>query len=166
VLKNEIIITPLQSYEVPILIAEHGEGTVYKISDNHCAKIPSGNRYKRDMFYEIKMCRLLYSFGISVPEPITCDYVNVGDKVEIGYIMEYIDGISNCIHGEKTEEFTDYQWNLATILSLNEVKKAKKLGFSWAKYKDGEVIDNPEWIFTKDKEIKLIDFTKWNYKGL
>ena len=157
--KNEIVITSFQIYKVPILVIEHGEGTIYKISDIHCVKVPTGNSYKKNMFHEIKIARLLYSLGISVPEPIMCDYVNVRDKVEIGYIMEYIDGITNSIHGEKTDEFTDYQWKLATDLSLLEVKKAKKLGFSW-------VVDNPEWIFTKDKEIKLIDFTKWNYKGL
>ena len=46
------------------------------------------------MFHEIKITRLLYSFGISVPEPMTCDYVNVRGKDEIGYIMEYVEGIS------------------------------------------------------------------------
>ena len=149
--KNEIVITPLQIYKVPILIAEHGEGTIYKISDNHCAKMPSGNRYKTDMFYEIKMCRLLYSLGISVPEPIICDFVNVRDIVEIGYIMEYIDGITN-------EPSTRQQAN-------DEVNKADKLGFSRVKNIDGNYVDSPEWIFTKDKKIKLIDFTKWKYKG-
>ena len=163
--KNEIVITPLQIYKVPILIAKHGEGTIYKISDNHCAKMPSGNRYKTDMFYEIKMCRLLYSLGISVPEPIMCDYVRINGAVKKGFIMDYIDGITNSIHGDKTDEFSDYEWNLATTLALDEVKRAKKLGFSLVKNKDGHDIDNPEWIFTKDKKIKLIDFTKWKYKG-
>ncbi len=165
-LKNEIIITPLQIYEVPVLIKRHGEGTIYKISDIHCVKVPSGDNYSIEkMGYEIKIGRLLYSLGISVPEPIMCDFVNVRDIVEIGYIMEYIDGISNWIHGDKTDEFSDYEWNLATTLALDEVKRAKKLGFSLAKNKDGHDLDNPEWIFTKDKKIKLIDFTKWKYKG-
>jgi len=165
--KNAIITTPLQIYEVPILIARHGEGTIYKISDIHCVKVPSGNYYSIEiMGHEIKISRLLYSLGISVPEPIMCDYVRINGVVKKGFIMEYIDGITNTIHGDKTDEFTDYQWNLATILALNEVKTAKKLGFSLVMNKDGHYIDNPEWIFIpKDKKIKLIDFTKWKYKG-
>jgi hypothetical protein len=78
VLKNEIIITPLQIYEVPVLIDRHGEGTIYKISDIHCVKVPSGDNYSiKKMGYEIKISRLLYSLGISVPEPIMCDYVRI-----------------------------------------------------------------------------------------
>ena len=54
-LKNEIIITPLQIYEVPVLIKRHGEGTIYKISDIHCVKVPSGDNYSIEkMGYEIK----------------------------------------------------------------------------------------------------------------
>ena len=166
-LKNESIRTPLQVYEVPILIAQHGEGTIYKISDIHCVKVPSGDNYSiKKMGYEIKISRLLYSLGISVPEPIMCDYIRINGAAKKGFIMEYIDGISNWIHGDKTDEFSDYEWNLATTLALDEVKRAKKLGFSLAKNKDGHDIDNPEWIFiSKGEKIKLIDFTKWKYKG-
>ncbi len=158
-------ITPLQVYTNPILLHGHSEGWIYRISDNYVVKVAARERYKTDMFYEIKMCRLLYSLGISVPEPIMCDYVRINGAVKKGFIMDYIDGITNSIHGDKTDEFSDYEWNLATTLALDEVKRAKKLGFSLAKNKDGHDIDNPEWIFTKDKKIKLIDFTKWKYKG-
>jgi hypothetical protein len=72
VLKNEIIITPLQIYEVPVLIDRHGEGTIYKISDIHCVKVPSGDNYSiKKMGYEIKISRLLYSLGISAPLILT-----------------------------------------------------------------------------------------------
>ena len=140
-------ITLLQSYDSPILLENHSEGWVYRISDKYVVKVPSPvelEKYTTHMFYEIKIARLLYSFGISVPEPITCDYVNVRDKVEIGYIMEYIDGITN-------ERSSHSQ-------VLDEVNKANELGFTNT---------DTGWIFIpKDKEIKLIDFTKWNYKGL
>ena len=158
-------ITPLQVYTNPILLHGHSEGWIYRISDNYVVKVAARERYKTDMFYEIKMCRLLYSLGISVPEPIMCDYVRINGAVKKGFIMDYIDGITNSIYGDKTDEFSDYEWNLATTLALDEVKRAKKLGFSLVKNKDGHDIDNPEWIFTKDKKIKLIDFTKWKYKG-
>ena len=88
-------VTLLQKYEEPIFIASQSEGQVYKISDKYVVKVPTRERYKEDMFHEIKIARLLYSLGFPVPEPITIDYVNVRDnKVELGYIMEYIDGIS------------------------------------------------------------------------
>ena len=118
--------------------------SVFRENDSIC--------HEKDMFHEIKIARLLYSFGISVPEPIICDFVNVRDIVEIGYIMEYIDGITN-------EPSTRQQAN-------DEVNKAVKLGFSRVKNIDGNYVDNPEWIFTKDKKIKLIDFTKWQYKDI
>jgi len=145
-------ITPLQVYTNPILLHGHSEGWIYRISDNYVVKVAARERYKKDMFHEIKIARLLYSFGISVPEPIICDFVNVRDIVEIGYIMEYIDGITN-------EPSTRQQAN-------DEVNKADKLGFSRVKNIDGNYVDNPEWIFTKDKKIKLIDFTKWQYKDI
>ena len=166
-LKNEIIRTPLQVYEVPILIAQHGEGTVYRISDIHCVKVPSGDNYSiKKMGHEIKISRLLYSLGISVPEPIMCDYVRIDGAVKRGFIMEYIDGISNWIHGEKTDEFTDKEWKMAITLAEVEAERAYKLGFYINKNEDGDDVDNPEWIFTKEKKIKLIDFTAWKYKGL
>jgi hypothetical protein len=159
-------ITIFQGYDNPILLGSGSEGWIYRISDNYVVKVAARERYKTDMFYEIKMCRLLYSLGISVPEPIMCDYVRINGAVKKGFIMDYIDGITNSIYGDKTDEFSDYEWNLATTLALDEVKRAKKLGFSLAKNKDGHNIDNPEWIFTKDKKIKLIDFTKWQYKDI
>ena len=164
-------ITSLQIYDKPILLQAAKsepyfqgpdllydnnnnlatEGWVYRISDKYVVKVAARRRYKKGMFYEIKIARLLYSLGISVPEPITCDYVNVRDKVEIGYIMEYIDGITNehSCHSQV----------------LDEVNKANELGFI---YTDSSTIvgSSPGWIFTKDKKIKLIDFTKWKYKGL
>ena len=106
------------------------------------------------MFYEIKIARLLYSFGISVPEPITCDYVNVRDKVEIGYIMEYVEGIS--WHDKSISKKDNI---LAHNLLHRELKLTSSLGFSLHN-------EEAQWILTKDKKIKLIDFTNWKYKGL
>ena len=106
------------------------------------------------MFHEILITRLLYSFGISVPEPITCDYVKVDNEVKMGYIMEFIDG-----KAFDDETISDKDLILAKKLLDKEVKLSLKLGFSFPD-------DCPQWIFTKDKKIKIIDFTKWNYKGL
>jgi len=148
-------ISSLQTYDKPILLenAKSSEGWIYKISDKYVVKVAARERYNQDMFHEIKMTRLLYSFGISVPEPITCDYVNVRDKVEIGYIMEYVEGID---WHDKSISKKD------NILAHNLVHKEMHLcygrGFSCK-------VENPQWIFTKDKKIKLIDFTKWQYKG-
>tara|TARA_A100001515_G_C4443089_1_gene167641 strand:+ start:84 stop:536 length:453 start_codon:yes stop_codon:yes gene_type:complete len=147
-------ITLLQNYDKPILLENASEGWVYKISDNHVVKVAARERYKRDMFHEIKITRLLYSFGISVPEPMTCDYVNVRGKDEIGYIMEYVEGISWDDNNISEEDNV-----LAKNLLNQELKLISNLGFSLQG-------DAPQWIFTKDKKIKLIDFTKWNYKRL
>ena len=149
-------ITLLQNYDSPILLENHSEGWVYKISEKYVAKVETPKEfptYNIDMFYEIKMARLLYSFGISVPEPIACDYVRVDNEVKKGFIMEFIDGKS--FHHDMS---TDDR-NLAESMLGYEREKCYEKGFT-VEYED------MEWILTKDKTIKLIDFTKWKYKGL
>jgi hypothetical protein len=49
--------------------------------------------------------------------------------------------------------------NLAESMLGYEREKCYEKGFT-VEYED------MEWILTKDKTIKLIDFTKWKYKGL
>tara|TARA_Y100001963_G_scaffold132171_1_gene190386 strand:+ start:1348 stop:1800 length:453 start_codon:yes stop_codon:yes gene_type:complete len=147
-------ITLLQEYDSPVLLETASEGWIYRISNKYVVKVNACKRYKKDMFHEILITRLLYSFGISVPEPITCDYVKVDNEVKMGYIMEFIDG-----KAFDDETISDKDLILAKKLLDKEVKLSLKLGFSFPD-------DCPQWIFTKDKKIKIIDFTKWNYKGL
>tara|TARA_R100000030_G_C3244198_1_gene121362 strand:- start:71 stop:529 length:459 start_codon:yes stop_codon:yes gene_type:complete len=149
-------ITLLQDYDSPILLENHSEGWIYKISDKYVVKVESPKEfptYNSDMLYEIKMARLLYSFGISVPEPITCDYVKVENEVKRGFIMEFIDGKS-FHHDMNTDDR-----NLAESMLGYEREKCYEKGFI-VEYED------MEWILTKDKKIKLIDFTKWKYERL
>ena len=87
-------ITLLQEYDSPVLLETASEGWIYRISNKYVVKVNACKRYKKDMFHEILITRLLYSFGISVPEPITCDYVKVENEVKKGFIMEFIDGKS------------------------------------------------------------------------
>ena len=147
-------ITLLQEYDSPVLLETASEGWIYRISNKYVVKVNACKRYKKDMFHEILITRLLYSFGISVPEPITCDYVKVDNEVKMGYIMEFIDG-----KAFDDETISDKDLILAKKLLDKEVKLSLKLGFSFPD-------DCPQWIFTKDKKIKIIDFTKWNYRGL
>ena len=146
-------ITLLQEYDSPVLLETASEGWIYRISNKYVVKVNACKRYKKDMFHEILITRLLYSFGISVPEPITCDYVKVDNEVKMGYIMEFIDGKS--FHHDMS---TDDR-NLAESMLGYEREKCYEKGFT-VEYED------MEWILTKDKTIKLIDFTKWKYKGL
>ena len=147
-------ITLLQSYDDPIFISSESEGYVYRISYKYVVKVPAREKYKKDMLHEIKIARLLYSFGISVPEPITCDYVKIDGEIQRGYIMEYIEGIS-----WNDQSMSEEVKVVPDRLSLTEVKNAFKLGFTNTGLAR-------QWIFTKDKKIKLIDFTSWKYKGL
>ena len=99
---------------------------------------------------------LLYKNNISIPEPITCDYIEVDGKLGMAYIMEHIDGISfNLTDDKETIE-------LGEKLAEDEAKKINKLGLF--KNVDGSPISGPQWILTNDKQIKLIDFEKWEYK--
>jgi RIO-like serine/threonine protein kinase len=148
-------ITIFQGYDNPIFVSSGKEGCVYRISDKYAVKVAARKGYKKDMFHEMKIARLLYSFGVSVPEPITCDYVNVRDKVEIGYIMEYVEGIS-----WNDQNISEEVSIVANNLMDMEMSLCSKLGFT-----DYGLI-NEQWIFTKDKKIKLIDFTNWQYKDI
>ena len=151
-------ITLLQSYDDPIFISSESEGYVYRISYKYVVKVPARERYKKDMLHEIKIARLLYSFGISVPEPITCDYVKINGEIQRGYIMEYIEGISDI--DKDSVPWPVWRKTLETSKKLVkiEMEKSKKLGFSIPK-------EEPQWILSNDKKIKLIDFTQWKYEG-
>ena len=152
--------TSLQTYENPICIGESGDGVhrVFKISDKYSAKLIRQNReHPRcknygDVFYEIKIAMLLYKNNISIPEPITCDYIEVDGKLEIAFIMEYIDGTSFDLTDDKETI------ELGEKLAEEESKKINKLGI----FKN---VSGPQWILTNDKQIKLIDFEKWELKN-
>ena len=95
---------------------------------------------------------LLYKNNISIPEPITCDYIEVDGKLEIAFIMEYIDGTSFDLTDDKETI------ELGEKLAEEESKKINKLGL----FKN---VSGPQWILTNDKQIKLIDFEKWELKN-
>ena len=148
--------TSLQTYENPICIGESGDGVhrTFRISDKYVAKLKRDNRehprckHYGDVFYEIKLARLLYAFGISIPEPITCDYVEIDGQYIMAFIMEYIEGTSfNLTDDKETIQ-------LGEKLAAEEAKKINELGIF-------PNISGPQWILTNDKQIKLIDFEKW-----
>ena len=148
-------VTLLQKYEEPILLDTGSEGWIYKISDKYVVKVPIRERYKEDMFHEIKIARLLYSLEFPVPEPITIDYVNVRDnKVELGYIMEYIDGIS-IFNGDISIEDKIVAHNLLH----RETKRLFRKGFT-------SMVPAVECILKPNGEIRLIDFSQFQYKEL
>ena len=142
----------LQEYKNPIFIARHSEGEVHKISDKYVVKVAMNNEYKNDMYHEIKIARLLFSLGFPVPEPITIDYVNVRGEIELGYIMEYIEGISIYDKNISIEDKV-----VAKNLVHRETKKLFKKGFT-------SMIGAVECILTPNEEIKLIDFSSFTYK--
>ena len=146
----------LQEYKNPIFIARHSEGEVHKISDKYVVKVPvyGNNEYKNLMYHEINIARLLFSLGFPVPEPITIDYVNVRGEIELGYIMEYIEGISIYDENISLEDRV-----VAKNLLHRETKKLFKKGFT---SKIGAV----ECILTPNEEIRLIDFSSFTYKDL
>tara|TARA_Y100000004_G_scaffold132065_1_gene149080 strand:+ start:18 stop:476 length:459 start_codon:yes stop_codon:yes gene_type:complete len=146
----------LQEYKNPIFIARHSEGEVHKISDKYVVKVPvyGNNEYKNLMYHEINIARLLFSLGFPVPEPITIDYVNVRGEIELGYIMEYIEGISIYDKNISIEDKV-----VAKNLLHRETKKLFKKGFT---SKIGAV----ECILTPNEEIRLIDFSSFTYKDL
>ena len=95
---------------------------------------------------------LLYKNNISIPEPITCDYIEVDEKLEMAFIMEYIDGTSFDLTDDKETI------ELGEKLAEEESKKINELGI----FKN---VSGPQWILTNDEQIKLIDFEKWELKN-
>ena len=157
----------LQTYDKPIELGKsldgHRSRRAFRISDEYVAKLGIEKetvsnqklldyKFYGDIFHEFKIAKLLYTNGISIPKPITCDYVNINGKLQMGFIMEYIDGIS-FDETENTELL-----ELAEKMVLKEEKKVEKLNLF-------SNFTGPQWILTNKNEIKLIDFEKWGMQN-
>ena len=164
----------LQTYDKPIELGKsldgHRSRRAFRISDKYVAKLGLEResilnqklldyKYYGDIFNEIKIARLLYANGISIPEPITCDYVNINGKLQIGFIMEYIEGIS-FDETENTELL-----ELAEKLILKEEVKIKELNLFTDFTGCSPGSSGPQWILSNENEIKLIDFEKWGIQN-
>jgi predicted Ser/Thr protein kinase len=157
----------LQTYDKPIELGKsldgHRSRRAFRISDEYVAKLGVGKetvsnqklldyKYYGNILHEFKVAKLLYTNGISIPKPITCDYVNINGKLQMGFIMEYIEGIS--FDETKNKELLE----LAKKMVLKEEKKIEKLNLF-------SNFTGPQWILTNKNEIKLIDFEKWGMQN-
>ena len=163
----------LQTYDEPIELGKsldgHRSHRAFRISDEYVAKLGIGKetvsnqklldyKYYGDIFHEFKVAKLLYTNGISIPKPITCDYININGKLQMGFIMEYIDGISF----DETENSELLE--LAEKLILKEEVKIKELNLFTDFTGCSPGSSGPQWILNNENEIKLIDFEKWEIK--
>jgi len=157
----------LQTYDKPIELGKsldgHRSRRAFRISDEYVAKLGVGRetvsnqklldyKYYGDILHEFKVAKLLYTNGISIPKPITCDYVSINGKLQMGFIMEYIEGVS--FDETKNTELLE----LAEKLVLKEEEKIEKLNLFFN-------FTGPQWILTNENEIKLIDFEKWGIQN-
>ncbi|MDP3027418.1 MAG: hypothetical protein Q8N63_06930 [Nanoarchaeota archaeon] len=160
-----------QTHE-PSLIPKHSKDwKVYKISDNHVAKIPRQSfraletlglsdciqRY----WQEPLITRAMYEKGISVIKPEGIFQVPAGIECDgsdsFAFVMEYVDGKTlkeqrNTLPGAKFEEIKK--------LYYGEVDKAGDLGFIAGDAGDHNCI----WLPEKEK-LYLIDFFEWNFSN-
>ena len=147
---------PFQTYEFPKFIDNQCEGWIYRISDNDAAKIPNTIL---NIGREMKIARMLYESGISVPKLKGWEYVKVPqefDKPRKAFIMEFIEGRNGCeLYQGKYSNFEKYE--LAVRLAEEEIEKAKQLGFNLG-FDEG---NSSNYILTPNKKIKLIDFSAW-----
>ena len=163
----------LQTYDKPIELGKsldgHRSRRAFRISDKYVAKLGLEREsifnqklldYKHygDILHEFKVAKLLYTNGISIPKPITCDYVNINGKLQIGFIMEYIEGTSF----DETENIELLE--LAEKLVLEEEAKIKKLNL-FTDFTGSPGSSGPQWILSNKNEIKLIDFEKWGIQN-
>ena len=157
----------LQTYDEPIELGKsldgHRSHRTFRISDKYVAKLGLEResifnqklldyKYYGDILHEFKVAKLLYTNGISIPKPITCDYVSINGKLQMGFIMEYIEGVS--FDETKNTELLE----LAEKLVLKEEEKIEKLNLFFN-------FTGPQWILTNENEIKLIDFEKWGIQN-
>jgi RIO-like serine/threonine protein kinase len=166
---DKIAISPYQTYENPKrlnLIGAHGR--CYQIAEGYSAKIPYEDNTR--IGKEMRIAKMLYAAGISVPEPFSWDFVNVPrdyDEAKKAFIMEFIPGelISELSHRIKYQVTLDAKCKeeeikrniLAKQLLYNEIKKAKELGFTPGGDSDHNC------ILTPDDTIKIIDFALWSH---
>lgn len=141
--------TPYQTYHQPILLGGAGDGKVYRISHDEVAKV-SDNPGR--LGKEMKMAKMLYQAGISVPEPRGWDDVQLAqERFQKAFIMEHIEGkLGSDTMGRESFRALD--------LVEAETNRARRFGFIPKQEKFWR-----NWILRPNGEVVLIDFGRWSH---
>ena len=153
-----------QTYKNPEQIGKGVDGTVYRISEEHVAKIPHFSTSKvkemclkrfasRGYLNEPLISQSLYDQGISVPKPEGIFSVSLDGEDRFGFVMEYIEGVNlqkliDRLGESLTDKIRPKYWE--------EVGEARCLGF---RTKD-TAYRNGIWS-PKEEKIYLVDFFGW-----
>ena len=148
-----------QNKTIPEFIEGGVYGLIYRISEDHCAKvlhicgdIIQENFVIDNLYHEFKIMKGLYCKKVSVPKPegiFKIQFPQIGKYPAL--IMEYINGI-------KTWKLENRFDELSTLTS-RELEKARKFG-----YVPGEDcgVDSNNVLWSDErKKIVLIDFGNW-----
>jgi RIO-like serine/threonine protein kinase len=156
------LVSECQTYENPLVLGRKGShGKCYKISEESAAKIPR-EYIQISIGREMKIAKMLYEAGISVPKPLAWDFISVPQEYQepqMAFIMEYVPGW-DCYSlsrkfGKEYEEF-------AFELAQHEITKANELGF----IPGLDALTPLNLILSSNFEIKLIDFGNWGHKDV
>lgn len=149
----------LQKYKLPKQIAHGEDGVIFQIAKDIVAKICWGDPKTQ---HEAEIATMLHESGISVPLPYGVQPIIFPDRkacgvyanrIFNGFVMEKIEGRTGFQFRSLDERIEMYELRNA------ELRKARNAGFV---PQDSGYPGN--FIFTPDKEIKLIDFCGWSYK--
>ncbi len=151
----------LQTYKTPRRIGCGKDGVVFQISRDLVAKIGFGERVT---FHESEIAERAHQEGISIPVPYGVHLITFphtenpnpyAGKTINGFVMEKLigkNGFQLCGPEEVNEAY---------VLLNMAIKKAVLKGFNPI---DSRYPRN--YIFTPDREIKLIDFTSWSHRDI
>ena len=148
----------------PEYIHQGTAGLIYKISEEHAAKIA----YNRESFQLIEkehdISKILYENEISVPKPEGIFDVRIGDNFHRAFVMQYIEGanLDQLYHSRELQEKLGFSFDdiiKMKVQHTDELWKAINLGFyPWDKGAINCLCS------AKEKKPYLIDFAKWGVR--
>jgi len=155
----------------PQKVAVGMEGFIYRISENHVAKIPHDRNVDEwlrndesaieSIVNEYKIARELFDGGVCVPKPEGVFNIHMGLEPPVllergrdypGFVMEYIPG-------ESLEGYMGRDYGLRVAMYDEELEKAEELGFLTIDAEDCNGI----WSPVKGK-VYICDFGEWRRK--
>ncbi|MEK6936379.1 MAG: hypothetical protein AABW67_06335 [Nanoarchaeota archaeon] len=150
-----------QTYENPELIGKGLDGFVYRISENHVAKIDEDVTFIDSLKHQYDICKKLYEKSISVPKPEGVFQIQIKGIPIPAFIMQFIEGfnikkIKDSPDLMKQLKLSADDVNRICYLHTAEVIKAERLGFHPT---DGGY-NNGIWSPSENKNY-LIDFSYW-----
>ena len=158
--EEKIKIFPIENYD-PEYIQKGNDGILYKISDEHAAKIAYPGNSFQPIAKEHDISKILYENGISVPKPEGIFDVKINNNSHKAFVMQYVKGATMKELLESRRLQNELGLDFDDVIDMqkqycDELGKARNLGFCSGDASFINCLCSP-----KEKKAYLIDFAHW-----